>query len=91
VAVSLPLLEFQCANQLVVCAPVQPQVDEGSSFSCGMSVAGILDWFRGRDPRIQPAAFKAKWCQRGVIASLQPPSAGHPFGEYVFRLSAAGV
>ena len=38
VAVSLPLLEFQCANQWVVCAPVQPQVDEGSSFSCGMSV-----------------------------------------------------
>ena len=50
-----------------------------------------FDWFRGRDPRIQPAAFKAKWCQRGVIASLRPPSAGHPFGEYVFRLSAAGV
>jgi hypothetical protein len=38
VAVSLPLLEFQCENQLVVCAPVQPQVDEGSSFSCGMSM-----------------------------------------------------
>jgi hypothetical protein len=38
VAVSLPLLEFQCANQLVVCAPVQPQVGEGSSFSCGMSM-----------------------------------------------------
>ena len=50
-----------------------------------------FDWFRGRDPRIQPAAFKARWCQRGVIASLQPPSAGQPFGEYVFRLSAAGV
>jgi hypothetical protein len=47
-------------------------------------------WLRGRDPRIQPAAFKARWCQRGVIASSQfrPPSASHPFGEYVFCLSA---
>lgn len=48
-------------------------------------------WFRGRDPSIQPPAFKARWCHRGVIASWKPPSMAAPAGGYVFHLSAAGV
>ena len=48
-------------------------------------------WFRGRDPRIQPNAFKAKWCQRGVIALWKPPTMPGSVGDYVFRLSARGV
>jgi hypothetical protein len=48
-------------------------------------------WFRGRDPRIQPNAFKAKWCQRGVIALWKQPTAPGSVGDYVFRLSARGV
>jgi hypothetical protein len=50
-----------------------------------------FSWFRGRDPSIQPAAFRAKWCKRGVLASWQPPTAAAPRGSYAFRLSAAGV
>eukprot|EP00775_Hariotina_reticulata_P002810 gene2810-biopygen4428 len=50
-----------------------------------------FSWFRGRDPCIQAAAFRDKWCTRGVVASWQPPTAASPHGSYAFRLSAAGV
>eukprot|EP00775_Hariotina_reticulata_P001284 gene1284-biopygen2553 len=50
-----------------------------------------FSWFRGRDPSIQEAAFRDKWCTRGVVASWQPPTAASPRGSYAFRLSAAGV
>eukprot|EP00775_Hariotina_reticulata_P013824 gene13824-biopygen15749 len=50
-----------------------------------------FSWFRGRDPSIQAAAFRDKWCIRGVVASWQSPTAASPRGSYTFRLSAAGV
>ena len=48
-----------------------------------------FSWFRGRDPRITPEAFKARWCRHAVIASWQPPAA-NSVGRYVFRLTGAG-
>eukprot|EP00775_Hariotina_reticulata_P015160 gene15160-biopygen2001 len=50
-----------------------------------------FSWLRGRDPSIQAASFRDKWCIRGVVASWQPPTAASPRGSYAFRLSAAGV
>eukprot|EP00775_Hariotina_reticulata_P006283 gene6283-biopygen8097 len=50
-----------------------------------------FSWFTGRDPSIQAAAVRDKWCTRGVVASWQPLTAASPRGSYAFRLSAAGV
>jgi len=48
-------------------------------------------WFRGRDPRIQPNAFKAKWCHRGVIALWKPPSTPGSVGTTSSACSSWGL
>jgi hypothetical protein len=50
-----------------------------------------LPFVQGQGSSHPAGSFQGQVVPVGVIASLQPPSAGHPFGEYyVLRLSSAG-
>ena len=53
--------------------------------------AGVpASWFRGRDPQLEQEDFKAKWCVRGVIATVGAHPV-HGAAEMTFQLTAAGV